>query len=130
VSDQQNYMHSSDFIQRLGPEGLQKLMEMGALDEQGNLLTGQLQQAQALRQPGPERYGAAGAGLQALADSLNTFRGYRDENTVRGQMQDVIGKKTQARNAVAAAYANSQPFSFGQPQQTQPANAGPDWSKG
>ena len=101
----------NNIFSRLGPDGLQALMGMGELDEQGDMLDQQMQQALALRQAGPQRYGAVGQGLQSIADTLNAFRSYRDEKDIRGQMHGNMGAKTYARNRMAQALGAS--FGFG-----------------
>lgn len=111
-----------DFIAQLGPEGLQQLMALAGLGDQQEVVSGQLAQAQALRKPGPERYGAQGSMFQALADGVNTFRGYRDESALRGQQQGLMGQRDAARQKMGAAYAASQ----APPQALQPP-APPAW---
>jgi len=101
----------NNIFSRLGPDGLQALMGMGGLDEQGDQLDQQMQQALALRQPGPARYGGVGQGLQSIADTLNAFRSYRDQNALKGKIQSNIDAKTSARNRMAQALGAS--FGFG-----------------
>jgi hypothetical protein len=93
----------NDLLAQLGPDGIAQLMSMGALDDQQAMLDAQLQQAQALRQRGPEQYGPLGAGLQGAADVLNAYTSQRDQRAIRGQQHAILGQQTATRRQLADA---------------------------
>jgi multidrug resistance efflux pump len=95
----------SDLLERLGPEGLQRLMQMGELEAQDADLQAQIAQAQAMRtQQGPERHGALAGGIQAAADILRAYKGKKMEGVARRDRQGVQSAMTAGRAGMANAY--------------------------
>ncbi len=109
--------------------GLAKYINLGSLDEQGVYLGGekddakeladyQLQQAAALRKPGPQYNTPVAAGLGGLATVLNglnsTMRerdalGERDKalNDIRARQADIIRQKNEGRKGFADAMGST-----------------------
>lgn len=107
----------TDFYKTLAQGGgLDRLAQMGALEEEQADLEEQLQQAQALRTPGPQRYGGWGAGLQAGADILNAHTSKRDSAKIRdrraGNRSAMTGVRAELMNAYGRGLGQMSPGTY------------------
>jgi hypothetical protein len=77
---------------------LAELLGMGTLDERGDLLAQQMQQAQALRQGGGGQHSTGiGAVLGGLSDSLRYVQGTEKMDSLRAQQEALLDKKDAGR---------------------------------
>jgi hypothetical protein len=93
---------------QMSPEEVQAYMHQLTLEQQDQELQQQMAMAHDLRQPGPQRYGGIGAGLQAIADTINSVRG---KNAMQDAMQARHGlwnQMEQGRNTIGQGWRNSQ----------------------
>lgn len=95
-----------DFYHFLTPEELQQYAQLGGLNEQQGDLDTQLQQADALRKPAPERqhYGLWGGMLSGIANGLNAHTGIQQEKTLQAQKADNRAKQAELRGGLFGKY--------------------------
>lgn len=92
----------------LSPEELQQLLGMGSLDERGDAIQQQLEQAMALRNVRPvQRSTAGGAILSGLGDVVGNVRSEMQQKDLRSQQAANLDKKDAGRLAYAQAMANA-----------------------
>ena len=88
----------------LTPDQLQQLMQLGSLDEEGGQLQDQLAQAQALQSaPMTHHVSPFGAAFGGLAGAINSYRGAKEEKSLRARQQDISKQKQDARALYARA---------------------------
>jgi hypothetical protein len=82
---------NEDFAQlwgQLSPEDRKRLMGLGSLGDENDLLAQQMQQAEALRRgSGVQGYGAAGGALQGAADAVNNIFGAIQQKRAGDEMR-------------------------------------------
>ncbi len=100
-------------------ETLAQLMELGVLDDQGNILDQQIQQASALRgSPGPQgrqagNFYMAANPLEHAAHALQGYKAQNDMEEMRKAQQEMLTKQTEGRKKFAEQLLGGQQ----QPQQ-------------
>lgn len=90
------------------PEVVAAYMQQLSLEEQDQDLQHQMALAREMMQPGPQRYGALGQGLQSIADVMNAYKG---GNTMRGAQagrETNRGQRQQGRSAIAEHWLGTQ----------------------
>jgi hypothetical protein len=88
----------------LSPEQLQQLIQLGGLDEEGGQLQDQLTQAQALQSaPMAHHVSPLGAAFGGVAGAINSYRGAKEEKSLRARQKDIAQQKADARALFARA---------------------------
>ena len=93
-----------DLLSGMDPAALQKMLNLGTLDERGDLLQQQLMQAQALRgQAMPQHSTGAGAALGGLGNVLSGVSGDLQSAHINKEQGALLGQKDAGRSAYAQA---------------------------
>jgi hypothetical protein len=85
-------------------QNLLQVMQLGGLDEEGGQLQDQLAQAQALQSaPMVHHVSPLGAAFGGVAGALNSYRGAKEEKSVRARQKEI----TQQKGDLRALYARA-----------------------
>jgi hypothetical protein len=105
--------------QQFSPEVWAQLVEMGVVDDRGQILDQQLAQAIAMRHEPSQRHSTLGGGaLGAAGDILQSANSYAREASLRKDQQKLLDEKKAGYDAVARALRGTPPL-------TDPSNAKP-----
>lgn len=114
-------------LSEFSPEQLQQLIELGVIDDQGNMLRDQLKQAHMLRNgQAPQgrdlgyTYVAANP-LEHVASAYEKYDAGKKIDELRGKQTELMDKQTAARKMFLEAMM----LRGSQPQQGGPPNLGP-----
>lgn len=80
------------------PEDITYLMEMSGMDDEGDMLRQQMEQAQALRQPQKQYSTTIGGALGGIGDVLGAVHQQRQTEKIRSQMEALSKEKVKRRD--------------------------------